>query len=71
MKKKRYITPLVTLSFMEAATLLAGSNGAEFTIDGKGKGPSGTIERTDGSDGDESDAKGYQRWEIWDSWDSF
>lgn len=71
MKKKRYITPLVTLSFMEAATLLAGSNGAEFTIDSKGKGPSGTIEPTDGSDGDESDAKGYQRWEIWDSWDSF
>ena len=67
MKKKRYITPLVTLSFMETATLLAGSNGAEFTIDVKGKGPSGTIDSTDGSDGDESDAKGYQRWQVWDS----
>ena len=52
---------------MEAATLLAGSKGAEFTIDGKGKGPSGTIEPTDGSDGDESDAKGYQSWQAWDS----
>ena len=52
---------------MEAATLLAGSNGAEYTIDGKGNGPSGTIDSTDGSDGDESDAKGYQRWQVWDS----
>ena len=67
MKKKRYITPLVILSFMEAATLLAGSNGAEYTIDGKGNGPSGIIDSTDGSDGDESDAKGYQRWQVWDS----
>lgn len=67
MKKKRYITPLVILRFMEAATLLAGSNGAEYTIDGKGNGPSGTIDSTDGSDGDESDAKGYLRWQVWDS----
>ena len=67
MKKKRYITPLVTLSFMEAATLLAGSNGSEFTVDGDGDNHTGKIDSTDGSDGDESDAKGYQRWQVWDS----
>lgn len=68
MKKKEYIIPTIGRIPMLAATLLAGSGGAEQGVDENGSGtggPTGGVDK-DNTGTDESDSKRFNAWSSWD-----